>query len=514
MATNGSSVQQDHYKTTNEQLPPNSTVPETNSEKPAMNNSRKDEVGWYFVEKYYNTLSKNPERLHLFHSHVSQYVSGLEAVVSPVSVGRSAIQERIKEHGFQDCKVRITNVDSQASFDNIVIQVIGETSNMSAEPRKFVQTFVLAQQPTGYFVLNDIFRYIVEEVDEEPSPIAQDKVEEMVSEPAQEECLLQASTMVEETSVAPAINDVVEQKFEPVDSEPGEEQSKTVNGTSTIVEDNKPKATITEDIPAPDVEEKLTEDEVKPAEIMQEVSPTPPATNHQSASRSAAPVQPSSPPKPLSWASRAAAAVASNLKPSVAVAPSATIPKTAVSSQVRAPPSTTRPIPGSSTSPATQNDREKESTPPGTGSGSGWQMAGENTKKQNRPQSISAPLEKEGTMGYVRNVTEKVNTEELRATLSAFGNLVYFDINRYKNCAFVEFATTEGYQAAASASPHQVSGEPIYVEPRRPKANAYGGSGNGYPSGRGGANQRGRGGFPNRGRGPGAPRGRGQTNNA
>lgn len=25
----------------------------------------KDEVGWYFVEQYYTTLSKNPEKLHV-----------------------------------------------------------------------------------------------------------------------------------------------------------------------------------------------------------------------------------------------------------------------------------------------------------------------------------------------------------------------------------------------------------------------------------------------------------------
>jgi len=27
----------------------------------------KDEVGWYFVEQYYTTLSKNPEKLHVRH---------------------------------------------------------------------------------------------------------------------------------------------------------------------------------------------------------------------------------------------------------------------------------------------------------------------------------------------------------------------------------------------------------------------------------------------------------------
>lgn len=29
------------------------------------NNLSKDEVGWYFVEQYYTTLSKSPEKLHV-----------------------------------------------------------------------------------------------------------------------------------------------------------------------------------------------------------------------------------------------------------------------------------------------------------------------------------------------------------------------------------------------------------------------------------------------------------------
>jgi hypothetical protein len=35
-------------------------------------------------------------------------------------------------------------------------------------------------------------------------------------------------------------------------------------------------------------------------------------------------------------------------------------------------------------------------------------------------------------MGYVRNVTEKVGADELRAALGAFGQLIYFDVNRGK----------------------------------------------------------------------------------
>lgn len=98
--------------------------------------------------------------------------------------------------------------------------------------------------------------------------------------------------------------------------------------------------------------------------------------------------------------------------------------------------------------------------------------------------------------------------------------------NAMQNCAFVEFASAAGYQAAAAANPHVINGESIVVEPRRPKAGAYGGSN--YASGRGNAPTRGRGGFEGqrtgsqgggrgnftggqgRGRG-GAPRGRGAS---
>lgn len=62
-----------------------------------------------------------------------------------------------------------------------------------------------------------------------------------------------------------------------------------------------------------------------------------------------------------------------------------------------------------------------------------------------------------------------------------------------QNCAFVEFATPAGYNAAVAANPHQIGSEQIYVEERRPRPNAFGGSNSGFN--RGGANAgRGRGG--------------------
>lgn len=41
-----------------------SNVP-TSSSAEGSSNVPKDEVGWYFVEQYYTTLSKSPEKLHV-----------------------------------------------------------------------------------------------------------------------------------------------------------------------------------------------------------------------------------------------------------------------------------------------------------------------------------------------------------------------------------------------------------------------------------------------------------------
>jgi Nuclear transport factor 2 (NTF2) domain len=61
----------------------------------------------------------------------------------------------------------VTNVDSVESMnDGVIIQVLGELSNDGAPSQKFAETFFLASQPpNGYFVLNDIFRYIKEDIE-------------------------------------------------------------------------------------------------------------------------------------------------------------------------------------------------------------------------------------------------------------------------------------------------------------------------------------------------------------
>lgn len=60
---------------------PTTATPEQKNDIP------KDEVGWFFVEQYYTTMSRNPEKLHNFYSRRSQLVFGTEAESVPVAIG-------------------------------------------------------------------------------------------------------------------------------------------------------------------------------------------------------------------------------------------------------------------------------------------------------------------------------------------------------------------------------------------------------------------------------------------
>ncbi|KAK5989987.1 Putative G3BP-like protein [Cladobotryum mycophilum] len=499
---------------------PAATIPTNDSATSSGSNLSKDEVGWYFVEQYYTTLSKSPEKLHLFYSKRSQFVYGLEAEVANVSVGRQAIQDRIKKLDFQDCKVRVSNVDSQASFDNIVIQVIGEVSNKAGEPKKFVQTFVLAQQPSGYFVLNDILRYINEDSEEDDQqqqlPQQQKPVAEVEAEAPAAEVEVAAPEALAEAEPEPVEPETV--KPEAVDADAVDEKLQEASADTNGNEVEEP-AEVPE-VAEPEVEEpapadvdtaakEVAEETVKEQEKPKEPTPTPVA-KPVAPPPEPVPAEPAAPPKPMTWASRAAAAAGP--RPVLPLPKTATPPAPA---QNRAPApaavaATPAPAPAAASQPAAPVAAPVAAPAPAADAPakelSAWQTAGIDAKRQNRPQSISGNVtDKDGTMGYVKYVTEKVLEADLRTALAAHGELSYFDINRAKNCAFVEYKTVEAYQAALASNPHVVNGENIVVEPRRPKSTNYGGN---FGSGRGGAPGRGRGGFDgNRSGGQGNPRG-------
>ncbi|EMC94607.1 hypothetical protein BAUCODRAFT_35841 [Baudoinia panamericana UAMH 10762] len=515
----------------------------------------KDEVGWYFVEQYYTTLSRSPEKLYLFYNKRSQFVSGQETDKVPVCVGQRAINDRIRELDYHDCKVRVTNVDSQASDQNIVIQVIGEISNKSQPHKKFTQTFVLATQTNGYFVLNDIFRYLVEE-DEEPeqeSEAAQETVapqeahvqelEQVQQVPAAESGYQEPPGTAEEvepktlsSSMDPkavehdarAVDQQLEEKVLKNEEPPAAITNGDQTGEDDHVEEAEQAAPEVEDTAEQSAidepEQQVTSNEQLESEKPQDPVPSPAPAPAQQATPTEQPAAPSKPAAPKTWASLAASAArvatpAASSAPSAPAQPRAnpaprpsqpqqqsqTQPQPQPQPQAQAPAPTT---PSAPTAPAVQREEQSggqqdEWTAVGGGHNRHHSQSRQNNVPQHQPQDQG-----EKNRGYIKNVHEGINFNDLEAHLKQFGELTYFDIARQKNCAFVDFKTPDGYQAAVAANPHQLGNDKLFVEERRmrPGSTPYIPNRGPYSHNRGRGDFRGgRGGFPPRGRG--APRG-------
>ncbi|KAK4507411.1 hypothetical protein PRZ48_001146 [Zasmidium cellare] len=513
-----------------QQAPPTSSTP-SNAQQPPQSEVSKDEVGWYFVEQYYTTLSRSPEKLYLFYNKRSQFVSGQETDKVPVCVGQRAINDKIRDLDFQDCKVRVTNVDSQSSDSNIVIQVIGEISNKGQPHKKFTQTFVLATQTNGYFVLNDIFRYLVEEEDEPETETAQ-QVEDVQQVPGtesgfQEPAPTEAEPKTLTSSADPTavehdaaqvdkgleekvVNHVEEETAPVVNGEHAETEEEAVEETPATTA---PEAAETNENERPST----TESEIQP-EKPKDPEPTPIASPAKQAAPQAAPAapKPAAPAAPKTWANLAAAAnrVATPATPAVPQPASSTTSRPAAKAAPSAP---SAPAAATPSAPAAQRQEAAASD-----SQDEWTAVGGSHNRQQSRQTNAPQPEQPQNRGYIKNVHENVDYEELKAELEKFGELAYLDIARQKNCAFVDFKTPEAYNAALNV-PFELAGEKIFVEERRirpgstpyvPRGQYQGGRGGGrggaggqgaprgnFQGGRGGnAPQRGRGNFaPQRG---------------
>ena len=75
-----------------------------------------------------------------------------------------AINEHFLSTELKDCKIQLENVDSQLSFaGGVLIVITGFLTMPDTVKRRFTQSFFLAPQETGgYFVLNDVLRYVLE----------------------------------------------------------------------------------------------------------------------------------------------------------------------------------------------------------------------------------------------------------------------------------------------------------------------------------------------------------------
>lgn len=82
-----------------------------------------------------------------------------------INFNSQAINEKILSLDYGELSADITTVDAQDSFNGgVFVLVTGFLTGKGNLRRKFSQSFFLAPQDKGYFVLNDVFRYVDEAI--------------------------------------------------------------------------------------------------------------------------------------------------------------------------------------------------------------------------------------------------------------------------------------------------------------------------------------------------------------
>ncbi|PHT33642.1 hypothetical protein CQW23_25442 [Capsicum baccatum] len=162
-----------------------------------------------FVDQYYHILQNLIHQSYRFYKENSVLSwplpdGGIKSVTTSKGINEFIVLSHFKRN-----KVEVTTIDSQSSAaGGVLVVVTGCLIGQDASRKNFSQTFFLTPQETGYYVLNDIFRFISveksstiieEKVDENPpiAPLAiQNKAENTVATSQKEEQVLVETTPI------------------------------------------------------------------------------------------------------------------------------------------------------------------------------------------------------------------------------------------------------------------------------------------------------------------------------
>ncbi|XP_021275396.1 putative G3BP-like protein isoform X1 [Herrania umbratica] len=196
-----------------------------------------DVVGNAFVHQYYLILHQSPALVHRFYHDSSKLGRPEENGVMSITTTMQAINEKILSLCYGEFTAQITTVDAQDSHDGgVLVLVTGYLIGKDKVKRKFTQSFFLAPQDKGYFVLNDVFRYVD---DAEHHSGSQDPVDD-----------IKASLTSEQDSSPASENHIVEQPAaSPEEANGPEVYNPSENGDGSIEEDEAPVAEVVDEMP-------------------------------------------------------------------------------------------------------------------------------------------------------------------------------------------------------------------------------------------------------------------------
>ncbi|GAB4840129.1 hypothetical protein Ancab_020891 [Ancistrocladus abbreviatus] len=119
------------------------------------------EVGHAFVSQFYRILYESPELVHKFYQDSSTMsCPGSDGALTTATTMKG-INDLILSLHCKDYKAEIMTADAQTSYmEGVIVLVTGCLTGKDNVRRKFTESFFLAPQEKGYFVLNDVFRFV------------------------------------------------------------------------------------------------------------------------------------------------------------------------------------------------------------------------------------------------------------------------------------------------------------------------------------------------------------------
>eukprot|EP01102_Stenamoeba_stenopodia_P019007 TRINITY_DN7063_c0_g1_i1.p1 TRINITY_DN7063_c0_g1~~TRINITY_DN7063_c0_g1_i1.p1 ORF type:complete len:469 (-),score=143.13 TRINITY_DN7063_c0_g1_i1:147-1553(-) len=170
-------------------------------------------VGTLFVRKFYTMMSTLPDQLHRFYKDDSTFSYGTEGESIESFVGDQEINKKILSLDYKNTNVLISSLEAQQSLKGGMIVLVSGSFNNESGSRQFTETFFLATQPAGFYVLNDI-RLL------KPAAVATTHVENGVEQAAADESdALAESTEALESPKEPE-NETASEPVAPATPEP------------------------------------------------------------------------------------------------------------------------------------------------------------------------------------------------------------------------------------------------------------------------------------------------------
>ncbi|CAK7333901.1 unnamed protein product [Dovyalis caffra] len=396
-------------------------------------------VGSYFVGQYYQVLQQHPDLVHQFYVDTSNMIR-IDA--DSTESANSMLQIHALVMSLNFTAIEIKTINSLESLNGgVLVMVSGsvKTNKDYVNRRKFVQTFFLAPQEKGYYVLNDIFQFVDDGV------VYQQNMGHMPSEniylqhpvpPLSSDETFDAQLDSSNPLPEPPVSDYVL-----------EEEAREYVNSVHIDDDPVDKYSLPEQQQQQDFETEIVVEETPVEETTASFQG---AVNVVHDFPTAAPEEPMEEPPKKTYASILRVSKG-QFSSSVATQPPAnkSVPSTSdwnhMSTPIAQQPESLLPFAPDSTI---------ESTEEGMGLDEG------------EPKSV-----------YVRNLPSDITAAEIEEEFNHFGRIKpdgVFVRNRKDVVgvcyAFVEFEDLLSVQNAIQASPIQLAGRSIYIEERRPSS--------------------------------------------